>query len=68
MAIPPPPYAVQRRAWDAAYMLGEAFAERLTLEQAIRMAVVCRVAPERLGWRECGDAIALYAQKVETRR
>ena len=67
MTIIPPPYEVQRRAWDAAFVLRQEFADRLTLEQNIRMEVMMRVAPERLGWAECGDALATHAMVVMVR-
>lgn len=65
--IVPPPYAVQRLCSDQAYELLNTFADRLTLEQRIRMTVVSLYAPERLGWGECGAAIALWAMVVEVR-
>lgn len=67
MKLPPPPYLVQQRASDAAFMLCQEFADRLTLEQHVRMIVVGRVAPERLGWAEVGDSLATYALVVEVR-
>jgi hypothetical protein len=68
MALPPPPFEVQRRAWDAAYALRQDFSDRLTIEQNIRMEVLTLVAPERFGWRECGDALATWAHVVAVRQ
>jgi hypothetical protein len=62
-----PPYIVQQRASDAAFMLCEEFPGRLTLEQRVAMEVTRRYAPERLGWREVGSAISLWAMVVEVR-
>lgn len=43
------------------------FADRLDLEQRVRMTVIGMYAPERLGWTECGEALALWAHVVEVR-
>jgi hypothetical protein len=67
MKLPSPPYVVQQRASDAAFELLNTFAERLTLEQRIRLTVTAMYAPERLGWAEIGDALALWARAVEAR-
>lgn len=67
MKLPPPPFEVQQRASDAAYMLCEEHAEGLSLEQHIRMRVIQMVAPERLGWAECGDALATWSLVVVVR-
>jgi hypothetical protein len=67
MTLPPPPYEVQRRAWEAAYMLRQEFSDRLTLEQNITLEVLTLYAPERLGWRETGDALSLWAMTVKVR-
>jgi len=61
------PYRVQRRAWEAAWMLMEAFADRLTIPQAIRMAIISERAPDRLSWVDCGDALATWNLIVEVR-
>jgi hypothetical protein len=61
------PYAVQQRAWDAAFVLRQDFSDRLDLATNIRMEVIQMVAPERLGWTECGDALATYALVTEVR-
>lgn len=63
----PPPYQVQQRASDAAWMLTQEHSEALTLEQLVRMHVVAMVAPERLGWAECGDALSLWSLVVVVR-
>lgn len=63
----PPPFQVQQRAADAAFMLAQEHSEALTLEQLVRMHVVAMVAPERLGWSECGDALALWSLVVVVR-
>lgn len=62
-----PPYIVQQRASDRAHALCEDFPDRLTLEQRVAMEVTRRYAPERLGWREVGSAVALWAMVVEVR-
>lgn len=63
----PIPYQIQRRAWEAACELRQSFSDRLTLEQNIRLEVLTMYAPERLGWSECGDALALWTMVVEVR-
>lgn len=66
-SLPPPPFLVQQRASDAAFMLRNDYSDRLTLEQNIEMEVLTRYAPERLGWEEVGRALALYALVVKVR-
>lgn len=56
-----PPYQVQQRASDCAFELINTFADRLTLEQHVRITVIGMYAPERLGWSECGETLALDA-------
>jgi hypothetical protein len=65
--LPSPPFLVQQRASDAAFELLNTFADRLTLEQRIRLTVTAMYAPERLGWSEIGDVLALWATVVEVR-
>lgn len=67
MTLPPPPFIVQQRASDAAWELINSFADRLTLEQRVRMEVVKLYAPERLGWAEVGDCLALWSHVVVVR-
>lgn len=62
-----PPYQVQQRASDAAYALRQEYAGRLSLEQNIKMEVISLAAPERLGWAECGEALAMYSLVVVVR-
>lgn len=62
-----PPYEVQQRAWDAAFVLRQEYADRLTLEQNIKLEVLTMMAPERLGWSEIGEALALWALTVAVR-
>lgn len=63
----PPPLEIQRRAWECGYELLNSFADRLDVEQRIRMYVIQMVEPERLGWTEIGDALATWALVVEVR-
>lgn len=65
----PVPFEVQQRAADRAWALTQDFVARLSLEQLVRMHVILMVGPERLGWSECGEAIALDAHiKIIERR
>lgn len=63
----PVPLQIQRRGWEAAYELLNSYADRLTLEQRVRLTVTAMVEPERLGWAEVGEALALGALVVEVR-
>ena len=56
-----PPFEVQQRAWERAYVLRQEFDDALSLEQRIRAEVVLQTGPEHLGWNEVGDMIALYS-------
>jgi hypothetical protein len=67
MKLPPPPFLVQQRASDAAFELLNNFVDRLSLEQRIRLTVTAMYPPDRLGWAEIGDALALWALVVEVR-
>lgn len=62
-----PPTLFQHRASDAAYVLCQDCADRLTIDQRIRMEVICLVAPERLSTAWCGEAFSMYAAKVARR-
>jgi hypothetical protein len=55
----PVPHIIQARAWECAYILREDFADRLTLEQRVRVEVAYLSDP--LGWAECGDMLGLYS-------
>lgn len=63
--IPPPPHDIQRRAWEAAYVLRHEFGDRLTLEQHVRAEVILRMWP--LGWDECGWAFCAHSLVVAVR-
>lgn len=66
-AVIPVPALIQSRAWEAAFELRESFAARLTLEQNVRCEVIRQVAPDRLGWEECGFALACWSAVVVVR-
>lgn len=61
VVIVPPPFAVQQRAWERAYVLRQEFDASLTLEQRIRAEVVIQTGPAQLGWNEIGDMVGLYS-------
>lgn len=63
----PPPYEVQQRAADCAYVLRSDFADRLPLESRVYVEVVYRTPTDRLGWHECARMFVLYGQYVEVR-
>lgn len=53
----PVPDQIQRRGWEAAWVLREEYAARMTLEQNVRMEVMICRATHTLGWRDVGDAL-----------
>lgn len=65
--IIPVPHQIQRQAWESAHELVNSFADRLTLENRVQMIVTAMYEPERLGWAECGQAMALWAAVVVVR-
>ena len=64
----PVPHQVQRRAWEAAWTLGQDFAERMTPGQTVRMSAIAMREPDRLSWADCGDALATWNIIVEIRK
>ncbi len=62
-----PPFNLQRRAWDSAWSLRTNHADLMDLAQNVRMEVLIRMEPGRLGWDEVGDAMCLYARLVAVR-
>lgn len=63
----PPPYEVQQRAWECAYVLREEFADRLPLESRVYVEVVYRTPTDGLGWHECARMFVLYGEFVDVR-
>jgi hypothetical protein len=63
-----PPFEIQQRASDAAFMLRQEYADRLTMRQNIDMEIIGMVAPDRLDWEWCGAAIATYLSVVQPRK
>ncbi|MFH5927054.1 hypothetical protein [Roseomonas xinghualingensis] len=47
-----PPFEVQQRAWEAAHVLRADFADRLLIEDRVRIEEVYLVGPEALGWAD----------------
>lgn len=62
--IVPPPYEVQRRAWECAFALRD---EPLPIEQRVYVEVVYRTGPEGLGWHELARMFVLYGQCFDVR-
>jgi len=63
----PPPYVIQRRAWEAAYVLITEYLRRLdqgTLEWCAWRAAV---GPERLGWSDISRLFRIYRTHVGQR-
>lgn len=54
--IVPPPFVVRQRAWEAAYCLRD---QPLPLHDRVRAEVAYRIGPDRLGWEECRDMLAM---------
>lgn len=65
--IVPPPFLVQQRAWECAYMIREYHWHRIPLEHRIYTEVVYRTGPEGLGWHECARMFVLWGEHVEVR-
>lgn len=67
-AMFPPPLAVQRRGWEAAYVLRQDYRARLARPESERMAWVVARQPERLTWDDIREALALYRAHVAVRQ
>jgi hypothetical protein len=63
----PVPFEIQRASWEKAWTLRTDFADRMDIFQNVRMEVLLRMEPERLGWSECGDSMCLWTLCVEVR-
>lgn len=66
-AILPPPYEVQRRGWEAAFVLCQDYCHRLAQHECERMAWLVALGPERLGWQEVAEAQRLHRSHVAVR-
>jgi hypothetical protein len=51
-----PPYEVRQRAWEAAYVMRD---QPIPLADKVRAEVAFRIGPDRLGWAECRDMLAM---------
>ena len=56
----PPPFVVQHRAWDCAWVLWSDFQDELSLRRKVSVLVVVHMHPERIGWPECRSMFRLY--------
>ena len=56
--------ALQRRAWECAYVLAEHYADRLTLDQRIAAIVGSMATPESLTRERAGALVAPAAQVI----
>jgi hypothetical protein len=56
-----PPYEVQCRGWEAAYVLWEEYRRALPIRERVLVASVIRMHPDRLGWGEVALMLRLYA-------
>ena len=63
--IVPPPFVIQQRAWECAWMLLEAYPHRMALEDRVRATVIVNAEP--LGWAECQWAFRMYVAVAEIR-
>lgn len=66
-ALIPPPYLVQRRAWECGYMLATEYQERLDQRELEWCAWRVAQAPDRLGWDDIGGLLRLYRAHVRQR-
>jgi hypothetical protein len=65
--IVPPPFVVQQRAWECAYVLHQAFFDRLDLEARVRVVVVLGTGPDGLGWDDLAAMFVLFGETVAVR-
>jgi hypothetical protein len=63
----PPPYCLQRRAWEAAYMLGTEYRDRLCVTERVIVSRLVGTDPSELDWRDIGRARAIYGRRVAVR-
>lgn len=59
-----PPWQVQHRAWECAYVLRD---QPLPIEQQIQVEVVYRTHPEGLGWLDLSRMFVLYGETFDVR-
>jgi hypothetical protein len=64
-AVVPLPYTIQRRAWEAALMLRQDYADRLEPAERFAVEMLTKCAPEDLAWEQAGGLLALWRQHVE---
>jgi hypothetical protein len=67
MPAVPPPFVVQQRASDCAFVLRTEWCDCMALAERVAVEVVARMHPEQLGWAECGDMFRLYGAVVTVR-
>jgi hypothetical protein len=67
-ALFPPPYVVQRRAWECGYALLTDYLPRLNGVQRQIAGWIAARRPERLGWEDAREAFRIWGQVVEVRR
>lgn len=62
-----PSLDVQQRAWEAAYVLGDEYRDRLPSESLWRVDAAFRAGPYRQGWPRVCEMFVLLAHVVEAR-
>jgi hypothetical protein len=62
-----PPFLVQQRAWECAYVLREEHDERLPLADRVRCEEVLRAGPDALGWQDVQAMLRLAGEAIGAR-
>jgi len=62
-----PPWQVQHRAWECAFVLREEFWDELPIEHRVYVEVVCRTHPEGLGWLDLARMFIVYREHAHVR-
>ena len=65
--VPTPSDYISQRAWEAAYVLGSDYRERLTASQTAIVDRMFRHGPYEWGWIAVCTIWVLYGQVVERR-
>ena len=63
----PPPWQVQQRAWECAYILKQEHWDALPIEQRVYVEVVYQTYPDDLGWHEVARMLVLYGETADVR-
>jgi hypothetical protein len=62
-----PPFHVQQRAWEAAFVLRQDFDSEIPLSERIRCEEVMRAGPDALGWQDVQAMLRLAREAIGER-